>query len=86
LAARLFPDNPEANIDAAAVALTRKETKLARKYLLRWQTDPRAYNNMGLLYLLEGNKDKAEVYLQMAQAGGVEQASIMLKYLRDGKR
>ena len=86
LAARLFHDNPEANIDAAAVALTRRDTKLARKYLLRWQTYPRAYNNMGLLYLLEGNKDKAEVYLQMAQAAGVEQASIVLKYLRGGKR
>jgi hypothetical protein len=85
LAARLFPDNPEANIDAAAVALTRKDTKLARKYLLRWQTSPRAYNNMGILNLLEGNKDKAEVYLQMAQAAGVEQASTILKYMKSMK-
>ena len=46
LAARLFPDNAEANINAAAVALTRNDTPLARKYLERWQTDPKAYNNM----------------------------------------
>ena len=82
LAARLFPDNAEANINAAAVALTRHDTALARKYLERWQTDPKAYNNMGVLYLLEGNKDKAEVYLQMAHAAGVSQAQEVLKCLK----
>ena len=33
LAARLFPDSPEANINAAAVALTKGETAKARRYL-----------------------------------------------------
>ena len=32
LAARLFPDSPEANINAAAVALTKGETAKARRY------------------------------------------------------
>ena len=82
LAARLFPDNAEANINAAAVALTRHDTALARKYLEQWQTDPKAYNNMGVLYLLEGNRDKAEVYLQMAYAAGVKQAQEVLKCLK----
>ncbi|MDN5554661.1 tetratricopeptide repeat protein [Prevotella sp.] len=74
LTARLFPDNPEANINAAGVALTRNDVTLAHKYLKRWETDPRAYCNMGLLYLSEGNRDKAEVYLKMAKAAGVVQA------------
>lgn len=74
LAARLFPDSPEANINAAAVALTKKDTYRARKYLERFATMPMAYNNMGILYLQEGNRDKAEVYLTMAAAAGVEQA------------
>lgn len=81
LAARLFPDNPEANINAAGVALVNKNLKLARKYLDRWQTDTRAYCNMGLLYLAEGNKDKAEVYLQMAKAAGVKEAGRALDNL-----
>ncbi|MBP1594326.1 MAG: hypothetical protein H6Q12_1344 [Bacteroidetes bacterium] len=85
LAARLFPDSPEANINAAAVALTKKDTKLARKYLERFATLPIAYNNMGLLNLLEGNKDKAEVYFQMAAAAGVSQAKDILSYLRNNK-
>lgn len=81
LAARLFPDSPEANINAAAVALTKKDTVRARHYLSRFATLPMAYNNMGILCLLEGNRDKAEVYLQMAAANGVEQAKEALTEL-----
>ena len=82
LAARLFPDSPEANINAAAVALTKGETKKARRYLEPFATLPVAYNNMGILCLQEGNRDKAEVYLTMAAAAGVEQASKALRELR----
>lgn len=81
LAARLFPDSPEANINAAAVALTKKDTVRARHYLSRFATLPMAYNNMGILCLLEGKRDKAEVYLQMAAAAGVEQAHEALQNL-----
>lgn len=82
LAARLFPDSPEANINAAAVALTKGETAKARRYLERFATLPMAYNNMGILCLLEGNRDKAEVYLTMAAAAGVKQAEKALKELK----
>lgn len=81
LAARLFPDSPEANINAAAVALTKGETAKARRYLAKFETLPEAYNNMGVLYLQEGNRDKAEVYLMMAAAAGVEQAKRTLREL-----
>jgi len=83
LAARLFPESPEANINAAAVALTNKDTRLARKYLERFATLPAAYNNMGLLNLLEGNRDKADIYLQMAAAAGVPQSKAVLSYLKN---
>lgn len=86
LAARLFPDSPEANINAAAVALTKRETAKARRYLERFATLPMAYNNMGILYLLEGNRDKAEVYLTMAAAAGVKQAESALEELNDTPR
>ena len=82
LAARLFPESAEANINAAAVALVRGDKVRARRYLERFSTLPEAYNNMGILYMLEGNRDKAEVYLEMAQAAGVKQASQALKQLR----
>jgi len=83
LAARLFPDSPEAAINAAAVALSKRDVKKARAYLAKYATLPLAYNNMGILYLLEGNRDKAEVYLQMAAAGGVPEAKQTLASLRD---
>lgn len=83
LTARLFPDSPEAAINAAAVALSKRDTKKARTYLEKYATVPLAYNNMGILYLLEGNRDKAEVYLQMAAAHGVKEAKEALKYLKE---
>ena len=77
LMARLFPDNAEANIDAAGVALLRGDLKLAAKYLKSWQTDSRAY------CMLQGDFQKAEVYLQMAEAAGVKEATSALNYLHN---
>jgi len=82
LAARLFPNSAEAAIDAAGVALLRGDTQRAHKYLQPWETDHRAWCNLGLLNLLEGNRDKAEVYLRMAQADGVRPAHEALKSLQ----
>jgi hypothetical protein len=82
LAARLFPDSPEAAINAAGVALSKHDLKKAHAYLDKYATLPAAYNNMGILYLLEGNRDKAEVYLQMAAAAGVSEAERALQYLQ----
>ena len=81
LAARLFPDCAEAGIDAAGVALLQGDAQKARRYLSPWDTDPRAWCNLGLLHLLEDNRDKAEVYLKMADADGVSQAREALRML-----
>ena len=83
LMARLFPDNAEANIDAAGVALIRGNLSLADDYLKSWQTDPRAYCNLGVLNMLRGDFHKAEVYLQMAEAAGVKEATSALNYLNN---
>lgn len=83
LMARLFPDNAEANIDAAGVALMRGDLNLAYAYLKPWQTDSRAYCNLGVLNMLQGNFAKAEVYLQMAEAAGVKEATCALNYLHN---
>ena len=85
LSARLFPGSAEANINAAGVALLRNDTAQAGRYLSGLLTNPRAYNNIGLLYLLEGNADKAEVYLDMAKAAGVKEAEKSLRHLEEVK-
>jgi hypothetical protein len=84
LSARLFPDNAEANINAAAIALAKKDTQRARRYLEQFSANPAAFNNLGVLYMLEGNRDKAEVYLQMAATNGVEEARRALAQLKNG--
>lgn len=86
LAGRLFPDSPEACINAAAVALSKHDTDRARGYLMKFATLPEAGNNMGILYLLEGNTDKAEVYLELARAAGVKQAAESLRFINRVRR
>ena len=77
LSARLYPDYTEANVNAAGVALMRGDLRKAAEYLKGLDTDTRAYNNYGVLYMLLGEKAKAEVYLRMAEAQGVHEAIII---------
>lgn len=58
LAARLFPDSSEAGINAAAVALGKRDIRKTRKYISRFSTCQTAFNNMGVLCMLEGNYEK----------------------------
>ncbi len=78
LSARLYPNSPEAAINAAGVALMRGDLVLAGRYLEPYHTDPRAYCNLGVYYLLSGNRQRADVYLQMARAQGVKEAAAVL--------
>lgn len=78
LSARLYPDYAEANVNAAGVALMRGDLHKAAAYLKGLDTDARAYNNYGVLYMLLGENAKAEVYLRMAEAQGVREASMAL--------
>lgn len=83
LAAHLFPNSPEANINAGAVSIIKKDIQKAHKYLDRFSSLPQASFNMGLLYFLEGNREKAEVYLSLAKTNGVSQAVTVMEYLRE---
>ena len=78
LAARLNPDNAVAAINAASVALIKGDLEWAEHYLTPWQTDTRAYQALGVLHLLKGDKARAEVYLNMAKAQGVKEATEVL--------
>ena len=82
LAARLYPDYAEACINAAGVALMRGDTALAGHYLEGYDTDPRAYNNLGVLLMMSGERAKAEVYLRMAEARNVPEARAVLEAMK----
>lgn len=83
LAARLYPGNGVACINAAGVALMRGDLNRAAELLSGFETDPRAYNNYGVLHFLKGDKDKAEVYLMMAEANEVPEATTVLNEINN---
>lgn len=59
-AARLFPTSDEVNLNVAAGALQRKDTVKAGSYLSKVKDHTSAYyNNMGVLYGLQGELNKA---------------------------
>ena len=82
LSARIYPGNGVACINAAGVALMRGDLKRAGELLAGFETDSRAFNNYGVYYLLSGETQKAEVYLMMAAANEVPEASIVLRELQ----
>ena len=66
MGARLFPNSAEANINAGAAALVDGRTDDARRLLEPYASDPRAYDDLGVLYTLLGRRDRAEVYFRLA--------------------
>ncbi len=68
-AVKLFPQDAVANINAGATALERHDLPEAEKYLLPFAHDPRAWNNLGVLYMLRKEPAKAAGYIRKAPAG-----------------
>ena len=76
VAVRMFPDDPTANINAAAIELQQGNWKQAEKYLLK--SDPQAgttKNNEGVLWMMQGQLDKAEALFNEAKALGSAEAA-----------
>lgn len=70
LCERYYPDNDVAQLNSAAVSLIRGEIEKAAQVLEFYKTDPRAYNNIGVLNQLRGYKEQAKVYYQLASSNG----------------
>ena len=83
IAVRMFPDDSTANINAATTALMRRDLSTAQMYLNRVKGDKRAEaaNAQGVLYMLEGNYDQAEVFLKKAAVAGLSSANENLEEL-----
>lgn len=67
VALKVFPQDTTANLNAAAVALNKKDTKKAHHHLDAYADVPEAWNNLGVLYMLEGKYPKAKEFLTKAQ-------------------
>ena len=87
VAVKMFPDDPTANINAAAIELQQGNWKQAEKYLLK--SDPQAgttKNNKGVLYMMQGQLDKAEALFNEAKALGSAEAAKNLEEISKKRR
>lgn len=73
-AVRLFPDDEVANLNAANVAMSRKDLTSAKKYLAKAGDMPQATYARGVCAALEGDYDRARSLLQKAKEQGVAEA------------
>ena len=66
IAAYHFPDDVVANINAASAVMLTGDLISAWEYLRKAEADPRAWNNIGVLTLMEGNPEGAAVWFRKA--------------------
>lgn len=79
-AVRMFPENPTANINAAAIELQQANYTRAEQYLKKSNpNDGATLNNYGVLKLLQGELDAAEDYFLQAKNKGVVEATANLE-------
>ena len=64
LAAYTYPSCAVAQLNAAAAALSQGDIESARYFFNQLEGDRRAYNNLGVLALMEGNKETAAAYFR----------------------
>lgn len=76
MAVRMFPFDETANLNAAAAALSRKDTATAERYLSKVKTPSAQYDNtMGVLKMLLGEYDAARELFINAQKKGLSAAT-----------
>lgn len=80
VAVRMFPNDPIANVNAAAIELQRGNLQQAAAYLERADAQASAtLVNKGVLALLQGDLDHAETYFKEAQSLGAPEAAANLE-------
>ncbi len=82
IAARLYPDEPIAILNSAAADIEGGGNQTAIDRLNRIESDPRAWNNLGVAYVRLGDTAKAMDYFQRATARGDSDAEANLQELQ----
>ena len=87
VAVRMFPDDPTANINAAAIELQRGDLQQSVRYLDKADAQASAtLNNRGVLKLLQGDLDSAENYFKQAQAKDSVEAGANLEEVTNKRK
>lgn len=77
----MFPEDAVANINAGAVAISKKDYRKAHRFLDKLKDHPEAWNNMGVLFMQEGNLEAAEAFFIKAKNKGHKDAIVNLEQL-----
>lgn len=80
-AVRMFSNDPVANLNAANIAISKKDYAAARNYLQKAGNSIEAVHARGVISLIEGNLDEAEALLTQAKNSGLIDADINLREL-----
>ncbi|MDR1403021.1 MAG: DUF3868 domain-containing protein [Tannerellaceae bacterium] len=82
-AVKIFPNDPVANLNAAASALLTKDLTRAERYLQRADKSSLAYfNNLGVLNMMQGNLARAKNLFRRAATDNMDAAVKNLEELR----
>lgn len=81
-AARMYPTDPVANINAANSALQRKDYTTAEHYLAKAGDTPQAVYTRGALAFLKGDYAASEQLMRQAEGMGITQAADVISEIR----
>lgn len=83
IAVRMYPDDPVANLNAAAVALSRKDIRTAERFMEKANKQTAEYlNNVGVYYFLNGDVNQATAAFSQAAQMGNEAAKSNIMQLQ----
>jgi hypothetical protein len=66
-AVKSFPDDRIANLNAATADILSGNFQKAKETLVQYESDPDAWNSLGLVYMYQNNFPKAQYYLEKAK-------------------
>jgi len=82
-AVKIFPDDPVANLNAAASALLEKDITRAERYLQKAERNTdEYYNNLGVLEMMKGNNKRANSLFKRASENNMDAALRNLEEIR----
>jgi outer membrane protein OmpA-like peptidoglycan-associated protein len=82
IAARLYPDDPIAIVNSAAVDIEGGNNQAAIDRLMKIKENPHSWNNIGVAYARKGDISKAKEYFTKAAGEGDNDARVNLEELR----
>lgn len=83
IAAYHFPNDVVANVNAASAVMLTGDLQSAWNYLRKVESDPRSWNNMGVLTLMEGDPEGAAVWFRKAVGVEPRKARTNLQVVRE---